>query len=376
MIYLDHAASTPLLNEALKVLSESYANDFANPSASHRLGKELAKKLHNSRENFKAMLGASSADQIIFCSSATEANNLIIKGLGITKEKMLVFTKADHPSLVFPAQKLSCQSTEFLLERGEISPQSFSQLFTKEVSLVLLSHVNNHSGNIQDIEKLSKLIKEFSPKVHIHVDASQSFTKIPIDLKKWNIDSLALSAHKMGGPRGIASLWIKKGVQLSPFWEGGGQEFSLRPSTEALPLILSFEEASKFALKKREENFQIILDLNLNLKKLLKEKTKGLLFPFENAPCSPFILTFIVPGISSDILLRLLEEKNIFVSSSSACSSKIKGHSSVFEALRIENQFHKNVLRVSLSPASTVSEIEFFVSQLSSLLNDLSFLKK
>lgn len=376
MIYLDHAASTPVLPEALTLLSESYAQDFANPSAAHRLGKDLAKKLSLARESLKSLLGSTAADQLLFCSSATEANNLLISGLSLGVDDVLLYSEADHPSLSGPVKSLPCERVSLPLEQGTISTQKLACLINERVKLVLISQVNNHSGNIQDIETLSRLIKKQAPKAHIHVDASQSFTKVNVDLKKWDIDSLALSSHKMGGPRGIAALWLKKGVKIKPSWEGGGQEFSLRPSTEALPLILSFVEASKVALNKKEESIVHLNALAFQLENTLKETIPGLLFPFENTLRSPSIMTFVIPGISSDILLRLLEEKNIFVSSSSACSSKIKGHSSVFEALGIPSHFHKNVLRVSLAPSTTKVEIENFVSTLGTILRDLSFLKK
>ena len=376
MIYLDHAASTPVLPEALTLLSESYAQDFANPSAAHRLGKDLAKKLSGARESLKSMLGSATTDQLIFCSSATEANNLLISGLDLKAGEILLYSEADHPSLNGPVKCLPCERVALPLDHGTISPQKLACLINERVKLVLISQVNNHSGNIQDIEALSRLIKTQAPKAHIHVDASQSFTKIDIDLKKWNIDSLALSSHKMGGPRGVAALWLKKGVKLKATWEGGGQEFALRPSTEALPLILSFVEASRIALSRKEESAKHLSTLAAHLENLLKESIPGLLFPFENSLRSSSIITFVIPGISSDILLRLMEEKNIFVSSSSACSSKIKGHSSVFEALGIPSHFHKNVLRISLAPSSTKVEIESFVSTLGTILRDLSFLKK
>ena len=375
MIYLDHAASTPVLPEALKLLSDSYSQDFANPSAAHRLGKELGKKLSGARDTLKAILGAQPSDQLVFCSSATEANNLIVRGLNLRGGAVLC-SEADHPSLIGPVHSLGAQIVALPLEAGQINTEKLSDVLNENVSLVLLSQVNNHSGNVQNIEKLSSLIKEKAPKAHIHVDASQSFTKLPIDLKKWSIDSLALSAHKMGGPRGIAGLWLKKGVNLKPLFVGGGQEMNLRPSTEALPLILSFVEASKVASLKCSESFLIANESSALLKAMLKESIPGLQFPFEKVECSPYITTFIVPGISSDILLRLLEEKDVFVSSSSACSSKIKGHSSVFEALGIPNQFHKNVLRLSFSSSIKKEEIESFVSIFSSILSELKFLKK
>lgn len=375
MIYLDHAASTPVLPEALKLLSDSYAQDFANPSAAHRLGRDLGKKLASARENLKALLGSSSQDQLIFCSSATEANNLIVKGLNL-RDGAVLCSEADHPSLIGPVHALGADIVSLPLDSGRITVEKIEPLLTEKVRLVLLSHVNNHSGNIQDIKKISSLIKEKSPRVHIHVDGSQSFTKFPIDLKKWPIDSLALSSHKMGGPRGIAALWLKKGVNLKPFFVGGGQEMNLRPSTEALPLILSFLEASHLALKVSEENLKKVVELSSLLTQQLKERLPGLQFPFETVERSPYITTIIIPGISSDILLRLLEEKDIFVSSSSACSSKIKGHSSVFEALGIPNQFHKNVLRLSIASMTSREEIETFVSSFTAILDELKFLKK
>ncbi len=380
MIYLDHAASTPVKRKALEVLNISMKEDFANPSASHKFGKSIMKRVNECRSGFLKMLNVSKGDNLVFTSSATEANNLAINGLDLKEGDAVLFTPSDHPSLVEPVrgfEKIGVRARDFACRKnGELDFNAIYEALDENVKLVVLAHVNNQSGVIFQVMEISEKIKKKNPGIHIHVDAVQSFTKMDIDLKKGVIDTLSFSSHKLGGPKGIAALYVKKGTHLVPVFSGGGQEGGLRPSTLAAPLIFSFYEASCEGISKLSRNLEKMEELKERTKCLLHEKIAGIIFPFEKMPTSPYILNVIIPGISSDILLRHLEQKDIYVSSTSACSSRVKGENAVFTALGIEQKYHKNVLRISFSPDTFFEEIAEFVRELSSIHNDLSRLMK
>ena len=379
ILYLDYAASTPVRPGALQVLETSMKEDFANPASAHRLGRDLRRRIETCREKFLEFLGAGEGDKLIFTGSATEANNTVIRGLGLRTGDPVVFSFADHPSVTAPMERLEkrgSQVKELPLQRdGTPEEPAFLKLLDKAVRLVILTHVNNQSGTITDICRLSNEIKAITPNTHIHVDAAQGFGKIPFSLKEGHIDSLCISSHKIGGPKGIAGLYLRGGVQLSPLLYGGGQEEGLRSSTQAAPLVFSFYEAAADAMKSIDFSLDHVTAMNQLARERLKEKISMLRFPFIKYS-SPDMLTFILPGIPSDIILRHLEQEGIMISSTAACSSGIKGTDPVFTALHLPIDEHKFVLRVSFSHETTGVDIIRFCDILVSIYDDLKMFVK
>jgi cysteine desulfurase len=374
MLYLDYAASAPIRSSALKILETSQRENFANPSSAHKLGKELSRRIEGCRLQFLEFLGAGSGDRLIFTSSATESNNTVIKGLGLKKGDSVLVSFADHPSVVEPVARLEAAGVTHrelpLYEDGTVKEEVLPELLEDSVKLVILTHVNNQSGAIEDIGKLSRQVKKSLPAAHIHVDAAQGFGKIPFSLKEMNIDSLSISSHKLGGPKGIAGLYLRRGITISPLLDGGGQEGGLRSSTQAAPLVFSFFEAAREALETLTQSRAHVSEINRFTRECLQEKIPAVSFPFrENG--SPYILTFLLPGISSDIILRHLEQREIMISSTAACSSKIKGANPVFTALHLPKNLHKFVLRVSFSHETTQPEVETFCRTLALIFDDL-----
>ena len=376
MLYLDYAASTPVRSGALDVLETSMRDDFANPSSAHKPGKSLHRRIESCRAEFLNFLGAAGDDKLIFTSSATESNNTVIAGIDLNENDSLVISAADHPSVTGPVEHLKKRYAGMKVKElplqtdGCPDEEGLLQLIDKTVKLVILTHVNNQSGIITDVCTVSRKIKAVNPGIHVHVDAAQSFGKIPLSLKEGNIDSLCISSHKTGGPKGIAGLYLHSDTSLSPLLYGGGQENGLRSSTQAAPLIFSFHEAAREALETMELSMAHVTTLNRATRQRLSEKIKKLRFPFSK-DVSPYILTFILPGISSDIILRHLERKGIIISSSSACSSKIKGGNPVFSALHIPKNEQKFVLRTSFSHETTEKDIICFCDTLAGIYNDL-----
>jgi cysteine desulfurase len=371
MIYFDHAASTPLKASAKDVLLKSLDEDFANPSAAHKLGKSSLKKVDKCRSKILKILKAKKDDQLIFLSSATEANNLIIKGLSLKENDSVHFSKGDHPSTTNPCLNLNCKKVDIeLISGGEINTESLLSSIDENSKLVVFSHVNNQSGNLYNVSSLAASIKEKNPNAHIHIDGVQALTKIEVDLSK-NIDSYTISGHKLGAPKGVSALFIKKGVELETQLHGGGHEFGLRSSTINTPSILSLSTAIEEGVKNIKVNRERVLEINTYIRDGLSNLNLGIDFPFKLDSTSPYILSFILPGVSSDIVLRHLEMKNIFVASSSACSSRAKGYNAGFDAMKIEEKLHKFVLRVSFNETNTIEEAKSFVKEFESVINDI-----
>ncbi len=377
MIYLDYAASTPVRPGALEVLHKSMKEDFANPSSSHKLGVDLKRRVAGCRVRFLRLLGGDEQDRLIFTASATESNNTIIQGLGLKPADAVIVSLADHPSITVPA--LFLENNGIVIKEMPIQPdgtpdeEGLLNLLDKSVKLVLLSHVNNMSGALTDIGLLSRAIKTRCAKdghsVHIHVDASQGFGKFPISLREWNIDSLATAAHKIGGPKGVSTLYARKDLRVTPLLQGGYQETGWRSSTLAAPLIFSYCRAVEDAAETMQSTLDHVSRLNILVRETIKKKINGVEFPFE-AFTSPFILTFICRGIPSKTILQKMEQRDIFISASAACSSQKKGPDPVFTALKLPEADHPFVLRVSFSYRTTEEEVLTFCTALEELCRE------
>lgn len=379
MNYFDHAASTFLYPEVLDSLSASFKQDFANPSARHVLGQELGEKISLYRQDFLRALGASKIDSFVFTSSATESNNTVIKGLNLKEGEGILYCRADHPSVTAPVENLSKASLsnvflrEILLNNdGTIELEKFKEALDDKIKLVILSHVNNQSGVIHNIELLAKLVKE-KTSAHVHIDAVQSFGKIKIKVTP-DIDSVSITSHKIGGPKGVGGLYLKKDHQVKPLLLGGGQEVGLRSSTEAFPLIKSFHLAMKISTMTQEASSDQISGLSDLIKAHLNKSISTIQMPFKGT--SPYIISFILPGVSSDIILRHLEMREVFISSTSACSSKIAGKNPTLAAMNIPESLHKNFLRISLGPTTSKEEVENLLREFVSVWDSLKHMHK
>ncbi len=376
MLYFDHAAATPLAEGVKSKLIEAFENDFANASSAHRLGREQLQKVEKARFFFTDVLKATDFD-FIFTASATESNNSAIKALSISSSAKIFYSPADHPSLVQPVERLFGERAfEIpLLANGEIDYLKLSNLVDSTVELLAISQVNNHSGARQDIDRVGAILKSKAPKAHLHVDGVQAFGKLPFNLNKSHVDSYSISGHKIAGPKGVAGLYWRKGKPFQPLLEGGGQEMGFRSSTLATPLILAFHHAAQLSLENIEDKFALVQNFSNRVREGLTAGIPSIVFPFAT-PASPYILTCIIPGLPSDIMMRQLERLGVFVSSNSACSSKISGHSSVYQALGIQEAWHKFVLRFSFSAMQKEEDIDAFISQFVLAYNGISHLIK
>lgn len=370
MIYLDNAAACPMQTEAIKEIQKAMLMDFANPSSQHKLGEQALQKINAVRELILSKLNASSKYDLIFTSSATESNNLAINSIPLSDS--VAYTKSMHPSLVQPLTHREFAShqelpLEMLVEKTEdFLPQT-------ENTHLVIPHVNSLTGHISNISELTKKIKHKNLSNTIHVDATQSFGKLYIDLEELDIDTLTINSNKMGGPKGIAALVYKKDHKLIPLMQGGLHEFGHRPSTVNTPAIIGWSKAVELSFNDLNKHFERILALKTLLVKKLKAHVNGFDIPKESWHTSPFILLMTLKEVPSDVLLRLLQDKDIIVSSSTACSSKSKKTIPTFDDLKIAKDLQKSALRLSFSYKTNAFEIDTFCD---ALFEQLSLLKK
>ena len=365
MLYFDHAATTPIYPEVISLLNLSFSEDFANPASQHRLGKEMAKKIELARSSILEALDAHTQKyQVVFTSSATESNNQVIKSFN--KDRILHYL-SDHPSVTncFKEQGLHLNDSESLIER-----------VSDETELVILSHVNSQSGQIRDVNRIAKHLKEINPKVRILVDSAQGIGKIPLSLKDESIDYLVMAAHKIGGPRGIAALITRIDAPLKPLLNGGGHELNVRASTPSTPLSLGLEKAIHISLENLSEKLEKMTVKSQRLKEELRSIHPNIDFPFGSEDVSPYINTMTFKGLPSDVLLRTLERKKVYVSSSTACSSKVKVKNKMLLGLGLKEDIQKNVLRISMCQKTTDDELNEFLSLFKEAVEELSFLIK
>jgi cysteine desulfurase len=363
MIYLDHAASTPLVPEALSALQKSFAEDFANSASAHPLGKEQNKKMQEIKDAFLKDAKASKLYDFYLTSSATESNNLFIFGVGEVSG-MVYSNQKDHPALY-----------QALAERAHRDGLTLTDHLNdlSNLGLLGLSWVNGLDGSRIDVNEVGRRYKEENPKGIFFVDGAQGFGKYELDLSSGLVDGLSVSAHKMGGPKGISGLFLKKSLTLTPLWFGGGHQEGLRPSTVPVSLGLGFLSALEFWQSARATVHSKVVELSSVVRAELADEVE---FINDENNRSPYIDLIKIKGISSDILLRTLADKKVYISSSSACSSRIKGDNPSYLALGIDSKFHKNILRVSYGHSTTIEDVKEFCKALKQVLSELSFLIK
>jgi cysteine desulfurase len=365
MIYLDHAASTPVTTDAKKLLSTLWTSEFANPTAGHKMGQQGRELIEQARLDILSELG-DSGGRLIFTSSATESNNTILQGIGLKAGDQVLYSPADHPSITAPldhmASKLGIKLVVMPLDKiGRVDLVEFKKLLTPKLRLVALTWVNNSSGHIYPAMAMAKMVKESNPKTHFHLDAAQGFGKIALELSPTLIDSVAISAHKMGGPCGISALYLKEGGAVEPLLWGGGQEGGVRSSTPATVLISAFAAAVKEARRSRQREYPRVRELGEMVHHALKKQLGDrVLFPFVGDDISPYIHTMLFPKVAGDMLLRYLERDQIYLSSTSACSSRTSGKNTVLSHLGVDQSLHGSVLRCSFGVDSCPLEVEQF----------------
>ena len=376
IIYLDNASKTIPYPEVIELYNTVTSDFFANPSSIHILGRQASRELDKSREELLSLMKLKN-HQVVYVNSATEANNLAVKGYALRNKnrgKHLITSNYEHPSVLEAFKQLE---EEFGFEvtyinpnsDGIITPDMIAGAIRKDTILVSLMAVNNEIGAINPIEDIASLLKSY-PKIAFHVDAAQAFGKLEKEINYNDVDMITLSAHKIHGLIGIASLIKKKNINLLPLLSGGGQEEGIRSGTNDLGLSLAFVKAASISLKEEKAHYNHVKELS----DILLEYLNHNLDKFElNLPkvVNPYIINFSTKEKKSSVVVEALSRSGIMVSSTSAChSSKEKG-SYVVKALGKEDKLANNTVRVSFSYLNTKEEVEIFIKELDKIMGEI-----
>lgn len=361
-IYLDYAASTPVDPRVVKAMIPYFSKNHGNASSLHDFGARSALALETSRETIARMINANNRE-IIFTSSATESNNTALKGVAFARQKQgdhILVSAIEHDCVLGSAlylKKFGFEIEKIPVDRsGLVDPREVEKRLRPDTVLVSVMHANNEMGAVEPIAKIGKICRARG--VYFHTDAAQSFGKLPIDVKKMNIDLLTASAQKIYGPKGAGLLFVRRGVKLDPLLHGGGHEFGLRSSTSNIPAIVGFARATELCAEEMEQENQRLTALRDRLiDRILRDIPKSHLNGHRNKRL-PNNVNVRFDGIEGESILMLLNAAGIAGATGSACSSQNLRPSHVLLAMGIEPEKVHGSLRLSLGRGTTAEDID------------------
>ena len=366
MIYFDNSATTPIFPQSLDAYVKTSQRIIGNPSSLHDLGNQANRLLQQARKQIADLIHVE-PEEIYFTSGGTEGDNWVLKGTMIEKREYgnhMIISGVEHPAVSETAEQLKELGIEVSIapvdKRGFVRVDELKELIRKETVLVSVMAVNNEVGSIQPIQEISDLLDDF-PKIHFHVDAVQAIGKVPFS--QWlteRVDFATFSAHKFHGPRGTGFIYWKKGRRLAPLLTGGGQERNQRSGTENVPGIVAMAKALRLSLEIKEQKPEQTQRLKVALINALKTYEKVTIFS-EGTDYAPHILCFALKGIRGEVLVHALEEKQIFVSTTSAFSSRKHMASSTLHAMHVPNDLATSAVRISLDENNSLAEVEQFM---------------
>lgn len=371
MIYLDYSATTPVDEEVLDSYIKCCRNYSGNPNSLHKLGVESKKLMDSATEQVANLLGCKPSE-VIFTSGASESNNLALIGVCEyykNRGKHIVTTKLEHSSILETVAYLEKRGYIIdyvpVLENGLIDLEALSRLITKDTILVSIAQVSSEVGILQPIEEIAKIVKKH-PTTIFHVDGTQAVGKILVSLE--NIDLYSFSAHKFYGMKGIGCLIKKENIQLEPLIHGGKSQSNYRSGTPALPLIVSLSKALRLSILDLDSRYQKVKYFSDLLKKELLN-IDGIILNSEDTSI-PHIVNLSIPNIKPETMLHALEEKEIYISTKTACS---KDHSDSLSLTTMgrDHEISGYSLRVSISHLTTEQEIDSFVENLKECIQKL-----
>lgn len=376
--YLDNSATTRCTEAVRDVVIKTMTEDFGNPSSKHMKGVEAEQYLREARETIAKTMKVNEKE-IYFTSGATESNNWAIVGAAMANKRSgmhLITTAIEHPAVLMPMQYLEEQGFRVTYlpvdSQGQISLKDLEEALCEETILVSMMYVNNEVGAILPIGEAGKLIKAYNPKILFHVDAVQAYGKMVIHPKKMNIDMLSVSAHKIHGPKGIGFLYISEKVKIRPIILGGGQQKGMRSGTDNVPGAAGLAAAAKESYANLAASHEHFLKLKERLiagMKQLGESVPVVINSEEGENGAAHIVSAAFPGVRSEVLLHALEEREVYVSAGSACSSNKKlPVSPVLKELHLRPEVLESTLRFSFSRFTGEEEIDYCLQMLGELL--------
>lgn len=363
--YFDNSATTRQDDDVTEEMCKVSKMLYGNPSSLHHMGLEAERKLTESRKILAQTIGANEKE-IYFTSCATESNNWALKGYldaNPRAGKKILVSKVEHPSVSETAEYLAKHGYQLeyipVDNRGIVDLEALKELISADTAIVSVMHVNSETGAIQPISEVARIAKSINPNVVIHSDCVQSYGKLPISVKSLGADMISISAHKIHGPRGAGFLYIKTGLRLSPLLAGGGHEKGLRSGTENLPAIAGLALIAKRANENIEANAQHVNNLNKRFREILKEEVRSCTIVSDENTCIDYVLSCSFPGLRAEVIQHSVEQKGVYVSVGSACSSHKKDRSPTLTAMGYNNNTIDGAIRISFTYKNTMEQVDY-----------------
>ncbi|MDE6661930.1 MAG: cysteine desulfurase [Lachnospiraceae bacterium] len=376
-VYLDNSATTRCFDEVTQLMTKIMCEDYGNPSSMHHKGVEAEQYLRDSRETLAKILKVNEKE-IFFTSGGTESDNIAIIGTAMANHRTgrhLITTQIEHPAVLQPMRYLEEQGFRVTYlpvdKQGRISLEDLQNAICRDTILVSIMHTNNEIGTLEPIVEAGALIKRINPRTLFHVDAVQGFGKFRIYPSRMNIDLLSVSAHKIHGPKGVGFLYINSKAKISPIIYGGGQQRGMRSGTENVPGIAGLAKASEIMYANLDRDMDHLYELRdmfiRGVSDLEDIKVNGCM----GTDSASHIVSLSVRGIRSEVLLHALEERGIYVSAGSACSSHKPQPSATLKAIGVDKDLLSSTIRFSFSVLTTKEDIEYTLQALYDIVPEL-----
>lgn len=373
-VYFDNSATTRCYDSVKDIVVKAMTEDFGNPSAMHLKGVEAEKYIKSSAESLARLLKVQEKE-ILFTSGGTESDNLALIGAAFANKRSgnhIITTSVEHPAVSQPALFLQEQGFEVTYlpvdSRGVVKMDALKAVLREDTILVSVMYVNNEVGAVMPVEEIAALVHEKSPRALFHVDAIQAFGKYRIYPKKMGIDLLSVSGHKIHGPKGVGFLYINEKAKIQPQILGGGQQGGMRSGTDNVPGIAGLGAAAVEIYKNLEENVENMYRLKEHIAQGLEKIGDIRINGMDLREGAPQILSISVMGVRSEVLLHSLEERGIYVSAGSACSSHKRKPSATLAAMGMSKDQIESTVRLSFCEENTIEETDYFLQVMGELV--------
>ncbi len=373
-VYFDNSATTRCYDSVKDIVVKAMTEDFGNPSAMHLKGVEAEKYIKSSAESLARLLKVQEKE-ILFTSGGTESDNLALIGAAFANKRSgnhIITTSVEHPAVSQPALFLQEQGFEVTYlpvdSRGVVKMDALKAVLREDTILVSVMYVNNEVGAVMPVEEIAALVHEKSPRALFHVDAIQAFGKYRIYPKKKGIDLLSVSGHKIHGPKGVGFLYINEKAKIQPQILGGGQQGGMRSGTDNVPGIAGLGAAAVEIYKNLEENVENMYRLKEHIAQGLEKIGDIRINGMDLREGAPQILSISVMGVRSEVLLHSLEERGIYVSAGSACSSHKRKPSATLAAMGMSKDQIESTVRLSFCEENTIEEADYFLQVMGELV--------
>ena len=373
-VYFDNSASTKVSEKAIEIMLKTMRDDYANTSGKHIKGVEAESYVKDAADIIAKTLKVKKGE-IIFTSGGTESNNMALIGGAMSRKrygKHIIISGIEHPAVYRPAEFLTEQGFELSVlpvnGEGQVDLELLKSAIRDDTVLVSVMYVNNEIGAIEPVEEISKIIKAENKDILFHVDAIQAYTKLRINPKSQGIDMLSASGHKFHGPKGVGFLYIDSNVKINPIIFGGGHQRGMRSGTLNTTGIAGMGVAAKEAYENFDERINKISDLKYYLMDELEKLEGAILNTGRGENFAPQVISVSFEDIRAEVLLHALEDRGIYVSSGSACSSNHPGISGTLKAIGVRDDLLDATIRISLSELNNKEEADYFIKNLKELL--------